>query len=135
MTSGRITYSVDRASHRVTVLVTSQPNYDDFIGFFNRLIADPDFHTGDDFLWDRQATKELPAREYVENTTRLIRENKERIGAGRVAFVVSAHSPAHFGIARMAHILSDWGEQFRVFTELTDAVAWLDEGRVADRPL
>jgi hypothetical protein len=117
----------------VTVPVSSQPNFDDFIAFLNRLLTDPNVNTGDDFLWNRQATKELPHREYVENATRLIRENKQRTGTGRVAFVVSAHSPAHFGMGRMTQILSDWGEQFRVFTELSDAVAWLDEGLVAER--
>ena len=131
--SGPIAYSVDRAKRRVTVLVSSQPNFDDFVVFLNRILTDPDFHPGDDILWDRRDTKELPRREYVEHATRVLRENKQRIGAGRVAFVVSAHSPAHFGMGRMTEILSGWGEQFRVFTDVDDAVSWLDEGLSANR--
>lgn len=129
VTSGPIAYSVDRTIHRVTVLVSSQPNLDDFTAFLNRLLTDPNFHAGDDFLWDRQAAKALPALDYVENATRLVRENRQRIGAGRVAFVVSAHSPAHFGMGRMTQIMSDRGDAFRVFTDMNEAIAWLDEGR------
>ena len=132
--SGPIAYSVDRARRRVRVTVSRLPTFDDFVAFFNRLLTDPAFHPGDDILWDREGRKELPGREYIENVARLLRENKERIGAGRVAFVVSGHSPAHFGVGRMTQILSDRGDQFQVFTELNDAVAWLDECRVADRP-
>jgi hypothetical protein len=132
VTSGPIA-TIERPSRRVRVTVSSLPTFDDFVAFFNRLLADPAFHPGDDILWDREGRKELPGREYVENITRLMREKKQRIGAGRVAFVVSGHSPAHFGMGRMAQILSDWGDRFQVFTELNDAVAWLDEGRVADR--
>ena len=134
MTSGPITYNVDRAKRRVKIVISRMPTFDEFLAFFNRLLADPAFHPGDDILWDREGRKELPGREYVENITRLMRENKHRIGAGRVAFVVSGHSPAHFGMGRMAQILSDWGDRFQVFIELNDAVAWLDECRVADRP-
>lgn len=124
-----IAYSIDRATQRVTVLVSSQPNFDDFTAFLNRLLTDPSFRAGDDLLWDRQATKELPALDYVENATRVVRENRQRIGAGRVAFVVSAHSPAHFGMGRMTQIMSDRGDEFRVFTDMNKAIAWLDEGR------
>ena len=133
MTSSPITYSVDRANHRVTARVSSQPSFKNFSDFLNCLLADPAFHTGDDLLWDRRAATEPPTREVVENVTRLMREHRHRIGAGRVAFVVSAQSPAHFGMARMLQIVSDWGEAFRIFTTLSDAVAWLDEGLAADR--
>jgi hypothetical protein len=37
-------------------------------------------------------------------------------------------------MGRMTQILSDRGDQFQVFTELNDAVAWLDERLIGDRP-
>jgi hypothetical protein len=116
-------YRIDRSSRRVLSSVKGVYSYDVAVMRMRQLQKDPEFDPSFALLMDfREATKvDLSHNEIVDlsNIHVFLPESKR-------AFVVA--SPEQFGLARMfASYRSPKKQQvFCVFTDMDDAVAWLE---------
>jgi hypothetical protein len=124
-------YRIDRESRRVVSLVRGVYSYDVAVERMRRLQKDPVFESTFSLLIDfREATKiDLSHGEIVElsNIPVFSPESKR-------AYLVA--SPEQFGIARMfASYKSPTNKNvFQVFTDIEEAVAWLDSDSTSTPP-
>jgi hypothetical protein len=119
-------YRIDRSSRRVLSEVRGVYSFEVAVGRMRRLLADPEFDPAFDLLMDfrEAAAMELTHDEIVEMTNiRVFSDDSRR------AYVVS--TPEQFGLARMfsSYRVPGGSEAYRVFTDMGEALAWLDLGR------
>jgi hypothetical protein len=118
-------YRIDRPFRRVVSAVVGVYSFDVAVGRMRRLQKDPEFDPSFSLLIDfREATRiDLTHDEIVElSAIHVFAPESKR------AYIVA--NPEQFGLARMfASYRSPKKESvFRVFTDLAEAVAWLDDG-------
>ena len=119
-----LTYSIDLECHLVTLTGARVPDFDEWNATMRRLLADPDFQPGFDFLTDRRMAEAAPTADYLRRAVSFLDLNRKRLGHCRWALVVTG--PAAFGMGRMAEALcSETSVQMRVFTDLMEAQSWL----------
>jgi hypothetical protein len=118
-------YRIDRCTQRVFSAVLGVYSFDVAVGRMRRLQKDPDFDPSFSLLMDfREATKiDLSHDEIVELSAIHVFSPESRR-----AYVVA--NPEQFGLARMFASYRSPKKQsvFRVFTEMAEALAWLDDG-------
>jgi hypothetical protein len=117
-------YYIDRVARRVVSAVRGVYSFDVAVGRMRRLQKEPGFDSGFSLLIDfREATKiDLSHDEIVElSTIHVFSPESKR------AYVVA--NPEQFGLARMfaSYRSLEKKHVFRVFTDMAEAVAWLDD--------
>jgi hypothetical protein len=118
-------YRIDRDARRVVSAVQGVYSFDVAVGRMRRLQKEPEFDPAYSLLIDfREATKiDLTHDEIVElSSIHVFSPESKR------AYVVA--NPEQFGLARMFASYRSPKKQhvFRVFTDMAEAVAWLDDG-------
>ena len=88
-------------------------------------IADPEFHQGMNFLWDRRpGTSNDATVEYLRECVYFLQVLAEDIG--KHAWAIVTHNAADFGKARMLEAMTDQGKvTVRAFQSAGDAEEWL----------
>jgi hypothetical protein len=124
-------YRIDRDARRVVSAVQGVYSFDVAVGRMRRLQKEPDFDPAFSLLIDfREATKiDLSHDEVVElSAIHVFSPESKR------AYVVA--NPEQFGLARMfaAYRSPKKEHVFRVFTDMGEAMAWLDGGAEAASP-
>jgi hypothetical protein len=95
-------------------------------------LADPGFRPRLALAHDLRRMVRVPSAFEAMERVRFLANRSKRFGISRWAIVVSGAT--HYGMGRMAEILSEIGQEadFRAFKELEEAVAWarggIDEG-------
>ena len=115
---------------RALVVITRRQavGADEWESFLSSFLEDPAFERGFAIVEDRRALTELPSRVEVERTARWIQDHAEALGPTRWAIVVSAASPAAFGMARVREALTSGGPvRVRPFTDYEAALAWAQQ--------
>jgi hypothetical protein len=88
-------------------------------------IADPAFHPGMNFIWDRRPDHANPAdSQYLRDAVYYLQMLAEKVGPH--AWAIVAHNASDFGKARMLESMSDQGKvTIRAFQSRGDAEEWL----------
>ena len=88
-------------------------------------IADPEFHPGMNFLWDRKPGEPNTATiDYLREAVYYLQVMAEDIGPH--AWAIVTHNAADYGRGRMLEAMSDQGKvTIRAFPSRGDAEEWL----------
>jgi hypothetical protein len=126
-----LSYNIDADAGIVTI-TGPQPTAEEQATLVAQLRADPRFRPT--FGWLRDRRDQLaPSTDYVSRTVRALCESPSFPGS-RIALLVPPSDPAHYGMMRMAQLLSDGRElEVSIFFDVDEARAWLIESR--DREL
>lgn len=102
-----------------------------FVRAMDAIYRHPDWQPGFSALWDARDIRELlidPAD--VASVTNVMTRLEPLMGEGRAAFVVPRE--IDYAIARLLiHRGASSKRERRTFSSMKEALAWLDEGRVA----
>lgn len=121
-----ITYDADSACF----LITTEGAFD--IGAFERLAVDllenPSWVPGTNCLFDyRETDFTSTARTDLQTASRLHKNNKDLVGSGKSALVMT--DGTNFGMGRMYQGMTEPGvaTRFKVFTDIAAAKDWIAE--------
>ena len=118
-------YRIDVARKLVTLYWNEFPTMARVREVVEEAIADPEFHPGMNFLWDRKPGDPNTATiEYLREAVYYLQVMAEEIGPHAWALVT--HNPADYGKGRMLEAMSDEGKVIiRAFQSRGDAEEWL----------
>ncbi len=118
-------YRIDVARKLVTLYWQEFPTMAHLREVVEEAIADPEFHPGMNFLWDRKPGEPNTATpEYLRDAVYYLQVLAEEIGPH--AWAIVAHTPGDFGKARMLESMSDQVKvTIRAFQSRGDAEEWL----------
>jgi len=88
-------------------------------------IADPEYHQGMNFLWDRKpGTPNNASAEYLREAVYYLQVLADEVG--KHAWAIVTHTASDFGKARMLEAMTDQGKVIvRAFQSRGDAEEWL----------
>jgi hypothetical protein len=119
-----LSYTVDPAERLVEVTGTGEAQAPEWIALFDRVLADPGFEAGMDFLIDRSRITSIPTRETVDRVVRYYAEHARQLGRCRVASVT--RDDAAYGMTRMASVFAEQTTvTLEVFRDRESAYRWL----------
>ena len=122
-----LSHSIDTTAGIVTLHYAEDPPFEVWAAAMDAVLRDPAFRPGYGLLMDRSRLTTAPEREYIVGVVDYVQRHASQLGGGRVATLVNR--PAAYGMARMAQLLlDDTPQATRVFTELSEALAWLSTG-------
>jgi hypothetical protein len=118
-------YRIDVARKVVSLYWNEFPTMARLREVVEEAIADPEFHPGMNFLWDRKPGDSSTATiEYLREAVYYIEVMAEDIGPH--AWAIVTHSPGDYGKARMLEAMTDQGKvTIRGFRSRGDAEEWL----------
>jgi hypothetical protein len=118
-------YRIDVARKVVSLYWSEFPTIARLREVVEEAIADPEFHPGMNFLWDRKPGDANTATiEYLREAVYYMQVMAEEIGAH--AWAIVTHTPADYGKARMLEAMTDSGKvTVRGFRSRGDAEEWL----------
>jgi hypothetical protein len=124
-------YSIDPANRLVVVRgadsVTGEPH------IFDRIVQDPRFERGFNFIRDRRELTEPPESDDIRQAVAIMKAVAPRMAPCRWAVVVPAENLVFYGMARMASLLmDDSGIEFGAFLSYDSAVDWAMGRRPAE---
>src|SRR5262245_36038460 len=102
-------YNIHPERSLVVVTRSQRVGAEQWEAFLTSLVEDPAYERGFTIIEDRRALAELPTRLEVERASRWIQDHGAVFGPTRWAIVVSADSPAAFGMARVREALTSAG--------------------------
>jgi len=118
-------YRIDVARKLVTLYWDEFPTMARLREVVEDAIANPEFHPGMNFLWDRKPGNPNTANvEYLREAVYYLQVMAEEIGPH--AWAIVAHTPADYGKGRMLEAMTDEGKvTIRAFQSRGDAEEWL----------
>jgi len=119
-------YRIDTARKLVTLYWDEFPTLARLREVVEEAIADPEFHPGMNFLWDRKPGDPNTANvDYLREAVYYLQVMAEEIGPH--AWAIVTHNPGDYGRARMLEAMTDQGKvTIRAFHSCGDAEEWLN---------
>lgn len=119
-----ITYHIDVQERLVYLTITGTSPFDEWEGVLRRVLADPAYEKGFNFLTDRRAQTEMPWPDFTLKVMRFLAAHKPEMGRYRWAAV--APWPAPFQTRRMFSILAEEADiHVEAFNDFDEARDWL----------
>ena len=118
-------YQIDTERQLVSLCWYDFPTLTQLREVVEEAIADPQFHRGMNFIWDRRPdiTNNADVR-YLRDAVYYLQLLAEQVGPH--AWAIVAHNASDFGKARMLESMSDQGKvTIRAFHSRGDAEEWL----------
>ena len=118
-------YRIDPKRNLVSLYWKDFPSKAQLRQVVENAIADPEFRTGMNFLWDRRPGESSTASvDYLREAMYYLQILADQIGPH--AWAIVAHNQADFGKARMLETMSDQTKvTIRAFQSCGDAEEWL----------
>lgn len=119
-----ITYRIDPRERAVYLTVTGESSYDEWEGAVGRVLEDPAYVKGFNFLTDRRGQTGAPGPDFTMKVLRFLVSYKPEMGRYRWAAVTPW--PAPFGTQRMFSILAEEADiRVEAFNDFEEARRWL----------
>lgn len=128
-----VTFNINPAERIIILTTTGSSDLAEWVGAMNKVLADPLFRSGFNFLSDRRRQADVPDRAFAQGAVDYLKEHHQKLGSFRWATL--ADSPAIYGMQRMFTIYSEMRDiTARAFNDGAEALAWLKE-RNEEQPL
>ena len=128
-----VSYSIDRAAHRVVLVLTGPMVNDEIDACYATIFADKDFVPGLDLLVDLRGSDDHPTAVQMRERARRSSTLTKRF-SGRVAQLFTTNG-VQYGMGRMYSVFAlEFGITAEAFTSLSDADQWLAELRGTTPP-
>ena len=125
-----IDYRIDPQERIVYLTVTGESSFPEWEGVMRRVLADPAYVKGFNFLTDRTGQSVMPGPEFTLKVLRLLVAHTSEMGRFRWAAVTPW--PAPFGTQRLFSILAEEADiHVEAFTDYEEALRWLLSGAAA----
>jgi hypothetical protein len=126
-----ICYRVDQQERVVYLTVTGESPFDEWERALRRVLADPAYSKGFDFLTDRRGQKNMPGPDFTLKVLRFLTAHKPEMGRYRWAAVTPW--PVPFGTQRMFSILAEEADiHIGGFNDFGEARSWLLGGTAGE---
>jgi hypothetical protein len=126
-----VTYRIDPRERIVYITVMGKSPFDEWEGAIQRVMADPAYSKGFNFLTDRRGQTEVPGPDFTLKVLRLLVSHTSEMGRYRWAAVTPW--PAPFGTLRMFSILAEEADiRIEAFDDFEEARRWLLGGAAAN---
>lgn len=123
-TSVAINYRIDTRERVVYLTITGESPFDEWEGALRRVLADPAYVKGFNFLTDRRGQSDMPGQDFPLKVLRLLISHTGEMGRYRWAAVIPW--PAPFGTLRMFAILAEEADiHVEAFSDYDTARRWL----------
>ncbi|MBV9926078.1 MAG: hypothetical protein JOZ96_13755 [Acidobacteria bacterium] len=121
-----VSYRIDTRERIVYLTVTGQSPFKEWEAAMERVLADPAYVRGFDFLTDRRAQMDVPGPEFPRQVLRFLIEHTREMGRYRWAAV--SQREATFQTLRMFSILAEEADiHVQSFRDYEEALRWLQE--------
>ena len=128
-----VSYQIDAATGRVRTRCIGDVTLAEAVDHFRSLGLDPATPLHPDVLVDLRETSSLPETDQLRSIAKEVARLREKLQWGACAIVASRD--AVYGISRMFAVYTeDAFSSVRVFRELAEAEAWLEETRSPRAP-
>jgi hypothetical protein len=122
-----ITYRFEPQERVVYLTVTGESSFQEWEDVMRRVLADPAYVKGYNFLTDRRGQTEMPGPDFTLKVLRLLVSHKPEMGRYRWAAVTTWPTP--FGTQRMFSILAEEADiRVEAFNDFDAARQWLLSG-------
>lgn len=119
-----ITYLIDPGKRIVYLTVTGKSTFDEWESVLRRVLADPAYVKGFNFLTDRRRQRDMPGPDFTLRVLRLLVSHTSEMGRYRWAAVTPW--PAPFSTLRMFSILAEEADiRVEAFGDYEEAQRWL----------
>lgn len=119
-----VNYRIDRGERVVYLTVTGESPFTEWEGTLRRVISDPEYVRGFNFLTDRRGQTDVPGPEFPRQVLRFLVEHTGEMGRYRWAAV--SKREATFQTLRMFSILAEELDiHVRAFMDYEEARRWL----------
>jgi hypothetical protein len=126
-----ITYRIEPRERVVYLNVTGASPFEEWEGVLRRVLADPGYVKGFNFLTDRRGQTDMPGPEFTLKVLRLLVSHTSEMGRYRWAAVTPW--PVPFGTLRMFSILAEEADiHVEAFNDFDVAQRWLLSGAAAE---
>jgi len=118
-------YSIDARRGFVSLYWDEFPSLAQLREVVENAVADPEFRSGMNFLWDRrQGSPNTATVEYLRDAVYYLQVLGEQVGEH--AWAIVTHNASDFGKARMIEAMTDQGKVIvRAFQSRDEAEEWL----------
>ena len=125
-----IVYRIDPRERVVYLTVTGESSYEEWEGALRRVLADPSYVKGFNFLTDRRGQRDVPGPDFPRQVLRFLVERTPDMGRYRWAAVTPRG--ATFQTLRMFSILAEEADiHLAAFSDFEEARRWLLGGAAA----
>lgn len=125
-----VTYRIDTQERLVYLTVTDESSSSEWEEVMRRVLADPAYVKGFNFLTDRRGQSRMPGPDFTLRVLRLLVSHTAEMGRYRWAAVTPW--PAPFGTLRMFSILAEEADiHVEAFNDYEEARNWLLSGAAA----
>jgi hypothetical protein len=119
-----VTYRIEPQEELVYLTVTGESPFVEWEAAMLRVLADPAYVRGFDFLTDRREQRDVPGPEFPRRVLRFLVEHILEMGRYRWAAV--SHREATFQTLRMFSILAEEADiHVQAFKDYDEALRWL----------
>lgn len=119
-----VTYHIDAQERVVHLTVTGESPFHEWEATMRRVLADPAYRRGFNFLTDRRAQEDVPGPEFPRQVLRFLLEHTPEMGRYRWAAV--SPREATFQTLRMFSILAEEADiHVEAFRDYEEARRWL----------
>jgi hypothetical protein len=119
-----ITYHIEPEERLVYLTVTGESSFPEWEGVMRRVLKDPAYRKGFNFLTDRRGQSKMPGPDFTLKVLRLLVSHTSEMGRYRWAAVTPR--PAPFGTLRMFSILAEEAAiHVEAFSDYDEAKRWL----------
>lgn len=125
-----VNYRIEQGERIVYLTVTGESPFAEWEGVLRRVISDPAYVRGFNFLTDRRAQTDVTGPEFPRQVLRFLVEHTGEMGRYRWAAV--SQREATFQMLRMFSVLAEEADiHVRVFEDYEEARGWLLGGAAA----
>jgi hypothetical protein len=125
-----VTYRIDPSERVVYLTVTGESSFAEWEAALRRVLADPPYVRGFNFLTDRRGQTDVPAPDFPRQVLRFLVAHVAEMGRYRWAAVSPRDST--FQMLRMFSILAEEVDiRVEVFRDYEEARRWLLDGAAA----
>lgn len=125
-----VTYRIDPRERIVYLTVSGESPFEEWEGALRRVLADPAYVKGFNFLTDRRGQADVPGPGFPRQVLRFLVERTSEMGRYRWAAVSTRE--ATFQAMRMFSILAEEADiHVAAFMDYDEALRWLTEGAAA----
>jgi hypothetical protein len=125
-----VNFRIDSQERLVYLTVTGDSSFPEWEDVMRRVLADPAYVKGFNFLTDRRGQSRMPGPDFTLKVLRLLVAHTAEMGRYRWAAVTTW--PAPFGTLRMYSILAEEADiRIEAFNDYEEARNWLLSGAAA----
>ena len=126
-----VTSRIDPRERVVYLTITGRSPFEEWEGALRRVLADPAYVKGFNFLTDRRGQRDAPRQDFALKVLRFLVAHTPEMGRYRWAAVTPW--PAPFGTLRMFSILAEEADiHVEAFSDYDEARRWLLGGAAAE---